>query len=80
MLQLLQESLPDFEGTSGRVRFRGKIGPGSLGGAAIRGDMDMVRLSLYPPSRNLPSDDDESEEARNGGQERATADRSVMIF
>lgn len=60
VLQLIQEYLPDFEDADpGNIyaNFRSKIGPPSLIGAAVRGDMDMVKLALYPPSRSLPSSD-----------------------
>lgn len=73
MLRLFQEHLPFFKaGKPGPLHpphmwggwglrptptWRSKIGPGSLIGAAKRGDMDMVRLCLYPPSRETPDDD-----------------------
>ncbi|KAK0719176.1 hypothetical protein B0H67DRAFT_642553 [Lasiosphaeris hirsuta] len=47
MLQLLQGRLPEFEhGTPNgpRLNWRSKLGPGSLRGACVRGDLDMVRL------------------------------------
>ena len=60
LLQMLQEVLPHLE-EPGPAKpyayFRSKIGPGSLEGAAIRGDIDMVRLALYPPSRNTQAPD-----------------------
>ena len=60
LLELMQESLPNFEDPNPTIKwtdFRSKIGPGSLEGAAIRGDVDMARLALYPPSRTIqPSD------------------------
>ena len=56
MLQLLQEHLPEFEEISPRGsgwwrEWRAKTGPGSIKGAAMSGDMGMLRLALYPPSR-----------------------------
>lgn len=58
LLQLMQESLPDFENLEPaphpEARFRSKIGPGSLEGAAARGDVEIARLALYPPSRTIP--------------------------
>lgn len=68
MLKLLQEHLPEFEDPEPPrwfLDFRSKIGPGSLHGAATRGDMEMVRLALYPPSRILALSytvDDEGED------------------
>ena len=66
MLELMQEHLPDFEDDEryNSRDFRSKIGPGSLHGAAVRGDMDMVQLALYPPSRTIPGlgvEDDEED-------------------
>lgn len=49
MLKLFQEHLPDYE-TLGWNTWRGRTGPGSIIGAALRGDMEMVRLAIYPPS------------------------------
>ncbi|KAK3325082.1 ankyrin repeat-containing domain protein [Apodospora peruviana] len=64
MLQLLQEHLPQFEQFDPYIpsAWRSKLGPGSLTGAASRGDMDMVRLCLYPPSRiiNPENGDDDT--------------------
>ncbi|KAK4447406.1 hypothetical protein QBC34DRAFT_409971 [Podospora aff. communis PSN243] len=56
MLQLLQEHLPDFKdlGRSAIFRFRSKVHHSSLLGAAFRGDLDMVKLALFPPSRAEP--------------------------
>ncbi|GAB1309871.1 Ankyrin repeat-containing domain protein [Madurella fahalii] len=66
MLHVLQEHLPDFEEhnpNSYTYFWRSKIGPKSLHGAATRGDMDMVRLCLYPPSRIIPEGEAEDKEA-----------------
>jgi ankyrin repeat protein len=66
MLQIMQEHLPDLEDSpQSSIRSHRKVGPGSLEGAAVRGDMDMVRLALYPPSRKIvtpPGDDNEAKE------------------
>ncbi|KAH8903811.1 ankyrin, partial [Coniochaeta sp. PMI_546] len=51
MLELLQQGLPEFEELPGFDKWRGKTGPCSVIGAAIRGDMDILKLALYPPSR-----------------------------
>jgi hypothetical protein len=61
MLELFQESLPEFEDLVPRFHadkrtWRGKLGPGSIRGAALRGDLDMLRLAIYPPSRANPDD------------------------
>jgi ankyrin repeat protein len=63
ILRLFQEHLPEFEEIPPRWQFddkswRGKHGPGSVKGAALRGDMDMVRLAVYPPSRSTPDNTD----------------------
>ncbi|PKS08472.1 hypothetical protein jhhlp_004855 [Lomentospora prolificans] len=62
MLVLLQQSLPEFEDSGPRHIYHntwyGKIGPGSLTGAAYRGDMDMIRLAAYPPSRRMNQSSD----------------------
>ena len=64
MLRLFQESLPDFEETTTPgtlkvlVKWKAKIGPGAVKGAAMRGDLDMLRLAIYPPSRASPEDTD----------------------
>ena len=56
LLGPMPENLPDFEDpnpTREGADFRFKIGPGSLEGADIRGDVGMARLVLYPPSRAI---------------------------
>lgn len=64
MLKLFQEHLPEFEDIPPRHEddkfdhWRGKTGPGSIKGAALRGDMDMIRLAIYPPSRSDPTSTD----------------------
>ncbi|KAH6662577.1 ankyrin repeat-containing domain protein [Halenospora varia] len=63
MLRLFQEHLPNFEEIPPRYYFdqkawRGKTGPDSIKGAALRGDMNMVRLAVYPPSRSTPDNTD----------------------
>lgn len=56
LLELFQEQLPEFQRTgSYPQQWRGKVGRGSLLGAAQRGDMGMVRLAAYPPSRAAAS-------------------------
>lgn len=48
MLMLLQEHLPDCD----------KIHVTSVMGAVLRGDLEMVKLALYPPSRANPESTD----------------------
>ncbi|TVY84060.1 Ankyrin repeat domain-containing protein [Lachnellula suecica] len=59
ILEMFQEHLPELEGIDpNRVNdpcSRWKVGPASMEGAAIRGDMEMVRLAVYPPSRVNPN-------------------------
>ncbi|KAK0627980.1 hypothetical protein B0T14DRAFT_146765 [Immersiella caudata] len=61
MLLLLQEHLPDYDETSGPRRSGDdglgyKSDTGALYGAALRGDLEMVKLALYPPSRKNADD------------------------
>ncbi|KAI0119387.1 ankyrin [Daldinia grandis] len=59
MLRLLQEYLPDFENIPFEAdSWRGKTGPGSIKGASVRGDMNILRLAIYPPSRATPDNKD----------------------
>jgi len=62
MLELFQVHVPEMEGLDPTLAFnckwRGKVGPASIKGAATRGDIDMVRLAVYPPSRAAPDSTD----------------------
>jgi len=62
MLELFQAHVPEMEGYDPVFVFnhnwRGKIGPASIKGAARRGELDMVRLAVYPPSRAAPDSTD----------------------
>lgn len=58
MLQRLQEHLPELEELPGWSKWHGKTGPCSVVGAAIRGDMEILNLALYPPSRATPGSTD----------------------
>jgi hypothetical protein len=59
MLQMFQEHTSEhIELGPRRTSWTGKAGPGSIKGAVIRGDMDIVRLAVYPPSRATPENDD----------------------
>ncbi|OIW26324.1 ankyrin [Coniochaeta ligniaria NRRL 30616] len=51
MLERFQQHLPEYEELLGFHEWRGKAGPCSVIGAALRGDMDILSLALYPPSR-----------------------------
>lgn len=55
MLEIFQEHVPELENFDPFLvvnrNWRGKVGPASIRGAAIRGDIEMVRLAVYPPSR-----------------------------
>ena len=93
-LQLMQEHLPDFEDLdpgNPYGQFRSKIGPWSLLGAAVRGDMDIVRLTLYPPSRTVPpmdnnftSNNDSIQSDNNNDEEdtekNGTSSESILIL
>ncbi|KAI2781573.1 ankyrin [Daldinia loculata] len=59
MLRFLQEYLPDSENIPFDAdSWRGKTGPGSIKGASIGGDMNILRLAIYPPSRMTPDSKD----------------------
>jgi ankyrin repeat protein len=63
MLRLFQEHLPEFEeipspdGLDWGI-WRGKVGPGSIKGASLSGDLNMIRLAVYPESRSNPDNTD----------------------
>ncbi|KAI9652384.1 MAG: hypothetical protein M1829_001659 [Trizodia sp. TS-e1964] len=67
MLEIFQDHVQEIEDLDPAARFsrnwRGKVGPASIRGAAIRGDVDMVRLAVYPPSRAAPDSTDFVSEA-----------------
>lgn len=63
MLKLFQEHLLEFEEIPPRFQmddrtWRGKTGPGAIKGAALSGDMQMLQLAIYPPSRATPDNTD----------------------
>jgi ankyrin repeat protein len=63
MLRLFQEHLPEFEDIPPRYHndfqtWRGKTGPWSIKGASLRGDMNTIRLAIYPDSRSTPDNTD----------------------
>ncbi|KAK0647022.1 hypothetical protein B0T16DRAFT_171878 [Cercophora newfieldiana] len=62
MLLLFQEHLPEFEGRdddiTGADGYRSKMHASGLVGAAARGDLELVKLALYPPSRANPNSTD----------------------
>lgn len=62
MLECFQAHVSEMEGFDPALVFnhkwRGKVGPASIKGAAIRGDIEMVRLAVYPPSRATPDSTD----------------------
>lgn len=61
MVILFQEHLPDIEDEYTGDRFtdwKANTGLGAIYGAALRGDMDMLRLAIYPPSRATPHTSD----------------------
>jgi hypothetical protein len=56
ILEIFQEQLPEFIETGAygwkwNWNWHGKVSPDSIIGAAIRGDLDILKLALYPPSR-----------------------------
>ncbi|KAH8662557.1 ankyrin repeat-containing domain protein [Xylariales sp. PMI_506] len=56
VLELFQEYLPEYEDISGEYwSCGGKAGPESIYGAAIRGDMDVLKLCMYPHCSGNPS-------------------------
>jgi len=58
LLERFQQHLPEFEQHPGFSDWHGKIGPCSMVGAAIRGDLDVMRAAMYPPSRATPDSTD----------------------
>ncbi|PVH97224.1 ankyrin [Periconia macrospinosa] len=62
LLQMFQQNVPELEGFDparlNNPAWRGKVGPTSIRGAAARGDIEMVRLAIYPPSRAAPENTD----------------------
>nr|XP_036581200.1 uncharacterized protein CTRU02_08715 [Colletotrichum truncatum]KAF6789468.1 hypothetical protein CTRU02_08715 [Colletotrichum truncatum] len=60
ILQLFQEQLPEYEcsSTEAGTKLRAKADSGSITGAAINGDLNMLRLTIYPPSRAKPDNSD----------------------
>jgi hypothetical protein len=60
ILKILQEHLPEYKETEGPGckwspwEWQGKVCPDSIIGATIRGDLDILKLALYPPSRATP--------------------------
>lgn len=52
MLELFQNHLPDLEDTSNdQIEGRGKISSYAIRGAAKNGDLNILKLAIYPPSR-----------------------------
>ena len=83
MLQLMQEHLPEFEDldpSNPWVDFHSKIGPGSLLGAVVRGDMDIVRLALYPPSRIIPPLDDDDDDDKEKNEKKETVPNPMLVL
>ncbi|PQE28625.1 multiple ankyrin repeats single kh domain protein [Rutstroemia sp. NJR-2017a BBW] len=67
MLRLFQEHLPEFEEIPSPDGFdwglwRGKVGPGSIKGASLSGDLNIIRLAVYPESRSTPDNTDFSDQ------------------
>ncbi|KAM3065336.1 hypothetical protein ACMFMG_011540 [Clarireedia jacksonii] len=61
ILEMFQEHLPEldaFDPPSMTGNWMGKLGPASMIGAAIRGDINMLRIAVYPPSRTTPESTD----------------------
>lgn len=63
IMEIFQQRLPEFEElvpggwqwlSKGNADWQGKIGPCSIIGAAIRGDLTILKLALYTPSRQAP--------------------------
>jgi ankyrin repeat protein len=54
MLLLFQEHMPEYEALPRPYTWRGKAGPHSVKGAALRGDLNMFHLAIHPPSSTNP--------------------------
>ncbi|MBE3044417.1 ankyrin repeat domain-containing protein [Candidatus Bathyarchaeota archaeon] len=69
-----------------KIGKRSKQNPGyaykgcSLQGAAVRGDMDMVQLSLYPPSRTIPPMGVEDDVDEEGYTRKETILNSILVL
>lgn len=57
---MFQDHVPEMEVASIRSwwSWKGKVSPASIQGAAMRGDIDILRLAMYPPSRATPDSTD----------------------
>lgn len=88
LLKLFQEHLPDFE--VGRLTTNGpysshiypyhcNVDPGAIYGAALRGDLDMLKLALYPPSRS-GADSDKILDGRFGEVEIGTLVGKYLVM
>jgi hypothetical protein len=73
LLELFQEQLPEFEykdpevdrnGWKWNWGWHGKVAPDSIVGATIRGDLNMLKLALYPPSRTRSDSTDVLDQPR----------------
>ncbi|EPE30442.1 Ankyrin repeat-containing protein [Glarea lozoyensis ATCC 20868] len=67
LLKCFQEQLPELEFKEPDIKWaghkwdwgwHGKVAPDSIVGAMIRGDLNILKLSLYPPSRAEPYNTD----------------------
>jgi ankyrin repeat protein len=79
ILELMQEHLPECEIIEPGNKWAGhrlKIAPESLRGAATRGDINMMRLAIYPPSRIIPPSGNNAGEGGNEG----TVPNSILIL
>ncbi|CAG9937450.1 unnamed protein product [Clonostachys rosea f. rosea IK726] len=87
MLQILQESLPDMvrppadretnprgfigHATLPTVLCKGKADPQAVVGAAMNGDVELLKMALYPPSRRDPRSTDYFEQPHGKVKERS---------
>jgi hypothetical protein len=59
--------------------WRGKVGPASISGAAIRGSLNMVRLAVYPASRAAPDSTDFVGEAFGSVHRRSSTGNALSL-
>jgi hypothetical protein len=83
MLEIFQDHVPEIEGLDPALVFnynwRGKVGPASISGAAIRGEIHMVRLAVYPPSRAAPDSTDFVGEAFRSVDRRSNTGNALSL-
>ncbi|MBE3041291.1 ankyrin repeat domain-containing protein [Candidatus Bathyarchaeota archaeon] len=76
MLLLLRDHLPEAKDPN---ESRSEFEPWSLLGAAARGDMDMLRFALDPPSRTIPPSNDDDTNRMNAMLGKAEVPKHIQL-